>query len=362
MIRLADPCLGDEELALVERALRSGFLVQGALVARFEALVAARAERKHAIAVANGTAALELALRVLGVGPGDDVLVPNLTWPSPAHAASWVGARPVLVDVDAAEWNALPSAYVRARTPRTKAAIAIDLFGAPARVGELAAALGDVPILEDAACAIGSVRPPGPRSVLETYSFHPRKVVATGEGGMIATDDDRLASRLRVLRNHGQSAPGVFVEAGSNLRLSELAAALGVAQMERLDAILARRRALASAYQEALPALVFQSIADGASSNWQTMGALLPAGATAQDRDAFLERVRSHGVEAGKLSYALHRLDSLRDSAEEARSRGEDFAVSSSIVDRGFALPLHLALTDADQARVVDAVRASLVG
>jgi perosamine synthetase len=361
MIRLGDPCLGDEELALVERALRSGFLIQGAMVARFEELVAARSARKHAIAVTNGTAALELSLRALGVGPGDDVLVPNVSWPSPAHAVAWLGARPILVDVDAQEWNARPDAYLRARTPQTKAAIAIDQFGSPARVAEIAAALGDLPILEDAACAIGSERPTGARSVMETYSFHPRKVVATGEGGMIATDDDALAQRLRIMRNHGQTKPGEFALPGPNVRLSEIAAAIGVAQMEKLDAMLVRRRELAARYREALPELSFQREIEGARSNWQTMGALVPARFDANGRDAFLERVRAQGVEVGKLSYALHRIGSLTASAEEARSRGETFAASSAIVDRGFALPLHLSLSDEDQTRVVDAVRAALV-
>src|SRR5690606_16536081 len=144
------------ELAACERVLKSGMLVQGTEVASFEAALCARTQRAHAVAVSNGTTALELALRALSVGPGDEVLCPDLTWPSPAHAIRMVVATPVLVDVDAAEWNAAPEHFARARTSRTRAAVLIEQFGNPARHDAMAGALADLPRIVDAACSLGA--------------------------------------------------------------------------------------------------------------------------------------------------------------------------------------------------------------
>jgi perosamine synthetase len=364
LIRLAVPGLGDAEVAAASAVLRSGMLVQGAEVARFEALVAERTARKHAVAVGNGTTALELALAALSVGPGDEVLVPDLTWPSPAHAVVRAGATPVLVDVDLREWNTTPAAFARARTERTEVAIAIDQFGMPARVSEIAAALPGVVVLEDAACAIGSVRGDGSPagsapSLLSTLSFHPRKVVTTGEGGMVVTDDDTVADVLRILRNHGQRTPGVFALAGPNARLSEVAGAIGRVQMERLDGMLSARRRLAARLRDALPQLTFQASPAGALGNEQTLGALLPEGTTAEQRDAFITACRALDVEVGKLSYALHRLPPL---ARHAQDGDASFPNSSALVDRGVALPLWHDMDEATADRAADAVRRALVG
>ena len=363
MIRLAVPGLGDAEVAAAAAVLRSGMLVQGVEVARFEALVAARTARKHAIAVANGTTALELALAAMGVGTGDEVLVPDLTWPSPAHAVIRAGAVPVFVDVDLREWNSSPSAFAALRTSRTKAAIVIDQFGMPARLSEIAVALPGLPLLEDAACAIGSLRGDGrpagsAPSLLATLSFHPRKVVTTGEGGMIVTDDDALASQLRVARNHGQRAAGEFVSAGPNARLGEVAGAVGRVQMERLDGMLEARRRLAGQLRAALPSLTFQAAPQGALSNVQTLGALVPAGTTGT-RDAFIAACRAREVEVGKLSYALHRLPPLAVYAPLGEGE-RAYPNASAIVDRGVALPLWHDMDQATVDCVVDAVRSAL--
>lgn len=355
MIRLTRPEIGDPEIEAVTRVLQSGMLVQGAEVAAFEALVAARVGRRHAIAVANGTAALELALCAVGVAQGDEVLCPDLTWPSPGHAIALAGAVPVLVDVDAAQWNVTAAGLAAARTARTRVAVVVDQFGVPAAHPEIAAALPGVTIIEDAACAIGSVlggRAAGSFGAVSCLSFHPRKLVTTGEGGMCLTDDDTLAARLRILRNHGQSTAGVFAEPGPNERMTELAAALGAAQLARLDTMIAARSRLADRYRDALPELGLQAAPATAVRNWQTLGALLPEDTTAAGRDTFLAELRARDVEAGRLSYALHRIDSLARFASPA-----GYPVTEALVDRGVALPLHGALSDADQARVIDAVR-----
>jgi len=365
VIRLAVPGLGDLEVAAAAAVLRSGMLVQGAEVARFEALVAARTQRKHAIAVANGTTALELGLAALGVGPGDEVMVPDLTWPSPAHAVVRLGAVPVLIEVDAREWNSAPAAFAAARTARTKVVIAIDQFGVPARVAEIVAALPDIAVLEDAACAIGSMRGDGTPagsgpSVLATLSFHPRKVVTTGEGGMIVTDDEALADALRIARNHGQRTPGEFATAGPNARLAEVAAAIGRVQMERLDVMLDARRRLAVRLMAALPMLTFQEQPRGALGNQQTLGALLPLGTTPRTRDIFADACRARGVEVGKLSYALHRLAPLAQYAPYGEG-DLAFPNASAIVDRGVALPLWPDMDEATVDRATTAIRSALI-
>jgi len=358
-VPLAAPDIGPAARRYLDEVLGSGRLVQGPFVARLEAGLRERVGRRHAVATSSGTAALELALRVLGVGPGDEVLVPDLTWPSPAHAAALLGATPVLVDVDPVTWNATPEAFRAARTEGTRAAVVVHQFGSPADMAAIAAALPGVRLVEDAACAVGATldgRPAGALgSAVACLSFHPRKVVTTGEGGACLTDDDELAARLRVLRNHGQAAPGEFAEAGPNLRLDELGAAVGVDQLERLDALLARRRARAARYRDALPAaLVPQRALPGAAPNHQTFGVLLPAAATATDRNGVVTALAERGVEAGRLSYALHRLPSL---AGVARAAKDGCPGSAAVADRGLALPMFAGLSDAAQDRVIAAVR-----
>ena len=342
-IRLARPELGPSAVEAATKVLASGMLVQGAIVERFERAIAERCGRKHAIAVASGTSALELSIEALDLA-GKHVAVPSLTWPSPAHAAVTRGARPVLVDVDPREWN------VRAIPTGIAAAIVIDQFGVPARHHDMPR---DLVVIEDAACAIGSTlggRACGSFGVIACLSFHPRKVLTTGEGGMCLTDDAALAARLRRLRNHGQSAPGVFDEASGNHRLTELAAAIGLAQLAALDAILARRRAIADRYRDALArtGLAMQTLPEGATRNEQTFGVLAES---VDRRDVLIAALAARGIEAGKLSYALGRLPSLVHA-----ERASDLRESESIADRGLALPLHGSLSDADVERVIAAV------
>jgi perosamine synthetase len=363
MIPLTRPLLGIEEESEVASVLRTGMLVQGGRVAEFEAQVAAHTGRRHAIAVTNGTSALHLALRALGVGAGDRVLCPDLTWPSPAHAVIDTGAEPVLVDVDAAEWNAGPAQFAAARGVGARAAIAIDQFGNPARAADIAAALPGVPLIVDAACSLGSRiggAPCGALGVIATTSFHPRKVITTGEGGMCLTDDDDLAAALRELRNHGQHAPGKFARAAGNHRMSEIAAAIGSVQMKRLGGIVAARRTLAARYHAALSSLplTWQHAAPGAEANHQTFGVALTDAAI--DRERLIEQLAARGVQAGALSHALHRLPQMQRYAQEAARAGRDLQASAQLAQRGFALPLFPQLGEREQDTVIDALRALL--
>lgn len=369
MIRLAQPFTDQREAEALRETLNSGMLVQGERVRAFEAAVARRLgdPPPEAVAVSNGTVALELALAALGVGPGDEVLVPAVSWPSPGHAVLLRGAVPVLVDIDPDTWNLDPARLPALRTARTRAVIAIDQFGVPADIPAVRAACPGVPVLEDAACALGSSLHGvacGVLGELGTFSFHPRKVITTGEGGMVTTRDAGYAARLRTLRNHGLRGPGDFVEAGSNARLSELHAAVGVAQCEKLDEILGRRIALAARVREAVD-LRWQRAPAGAVVNHQTMGFTLAhrppedlAGLRSR-RDAVIAALRADGVEAGILSYALHRLPAF---AAHAVNASRWFPVADAVVDGGVAAPLHPRMTDADADVVIAALRRHVEG
>ncbi len=333
--------------------LESGQLVQGALVERFEQAVAALVGRRHGVAVSSGTAALQLALKVMQVGPGDDVLCPALSWPSPAHAVRLAGARVQFVDIDPKEWNSSAEALRAARTGSTKLAIVIDQFGNPCEADRIRDALGSLPIVEDAACALGSRFADGPCGSLgavSCLSFHPRKVLTTGEGGMCLTDDDATADKLRMLRNHGQLG-GEFVVAAPNFRMTDIAAALGLAQLQRLDDILVRRRQLASIYRDALgDELDLQETPEGGESNYQTMGAILPQG---HDRDAVRAKLEERGIETGVLSFAIHRLGSFT---------GVDVSmpIAEHVASRGIALPLYPQMRDNEVENVILALRGVL--
>ncbi len=360
MIPLTVPALAEEEIAACARVLRSGMLVQGREVGEFEEALAARTGRKHAVAVASGTAALELALRALGVGPGDEVLCPALTWPSPAHAVLAVGAEVALVDIDPHEWNATAETLAAGRTPRTRGAIVIDQFGNPARHAEIVRALPELPIVVDAACSLGASyagAPCGSQGLIACTSFHPRKVLTTGEGGACLCDDDALAERLRILRNHGQRAPGQFVCAAGNERMTELAAAIGAAQLRKLDRLVAERRRLAEQIRAAFLGRAFQRAPAGGVANAQTLGLVVGApGQGSRERDRVIAALAQDGVQAGKLSYALPELPQFADAAASAARHGRLLAHARDVAARGLALPLYPSMSDAEAAHVIAAL------
>ena len=348
MIRLAKPTLGEAELAGVRAVLDSGMLVQGPKVAELESRLAALCGRRHAVACGSGTAALELGIAALRIDSGE-VLCPDLSWPSPAHAVLRAGARVRLVDVDEGSWNVTAEALTARRTDSTRAAIVIDQFGTPADHDAIARAIADVPLIVDSACAIGSTlhdKPTASYGAIACLSFHPRKVVTTAEGGACVTDDSALADEMRMLRNHGQRAPGVFAVAAGNHRMTEIAAAIGLAQLERLPTILARRRELAKRYH-AMIELPMQTAPEGASPNYQTFGVILDA---RHDRDVVIAKMRAAGVESGRLSFALHDVQSV------GADPSERFDAAERIAKHGIALPLHAQLSDGDQDTVVAAL------
>lgn len=359
MIPLTVPELSDEEIAASERVLRSGMLVQGKEVQAFEQALAGYLGREQAVAVVNGTAALELALRALGICRGDEVVCPALTWPSPAHAIKGLGARVVLADVDPREWNLTAATLRPVLGPRTRAVIVVEQFGNPARHDELAALL-QVPLIVDSACSLGSRyqdQPCGKHGIISCTSFHPRKVITTGEGGACFTDDAGLADKLRMLRNHGQIEAGRFGCASGNYRLTEQAAAIGSAQVRKLDQICDKRRAHARQIMEALPQLQFQQPPEGGLDNRQTLGILLgEPGQGSAARDAAIVGLGQRGVQAGRLSYALHELPQFADEAEAARRVGHVLDTSSDIAARGLCVPLFPRMSDEQRSTVIRAL------
>jgi perosamine synthetase len=347
VIRLAWPDLGEEELAAVAEVLDTGQLTMGPKVAEFEAGLESACQVEHAVVVSSGTAALHLAVLALGIGQGDEVIVPAYTFPATANVVALAGAEPVLVDVDPETMNVRPEAVAAAVTDRTRAVLVVHLFGRPARWEEIEASVPDgIALLEDAAGALGARRKDracGGLGRLGCLSFHPRKIVVTGEGGAVTTNDADIADGIRRLRHHGIEPRGAFDirVPGLNYRLSDILCAVGIAQLRRLDSLLEERERLAAAYAERLAGSVLLPSADeGDRHGWQAYVVQL------ERRDDALSALREAGIEAQIGTYALHRLGAYRDQGP--------FAGADAAYERALALPFHNRLTDGDIDRVAE--------
>ncbi|MCX5063190.1 MULTISPECIES: DegT/DnrJ/EryC1/StrS aminotransferase family protein [unclassified Streptomyces] len=364
------PWLGEEEAAAVSEAVLSGWVAQGPRVAAFEKAFAERVGAEHGIAVSSCTTALHLSLVALGLGPGDEVVVPSLSFIATANAVRYVGAEPVFADVEPATGNLTPATVDAVRTPRTKAVLAVHQGGVPADVHALRAACADwdLRLVEDAACAIGSTvggKPVGHGALLAAWSFHPRKLVTTGEGGMITTDDAEWAARLRRLREHGMNASAAdrhasnkpvlesYLEVGFNYRMTDVQAAIGLVQLGRLGAMIARRRELAARYDDLLhdvPGLTPVRDPEHGQSNFQSYWVLLdedfPVG-----RDDLLAALAEAGVSARRGIMAAHLEPAYADHPSAP------LPVTERITRRSLILPLFHTMTEAQQDRVVTALR-----
>jgi dTDP-4-amino-4,6-dideoxygalactose transaminase len=349
-IRLARPDVGEAELRAVAEVVATGQLTMGEKVAEFEAGVARAVGTAHAAAVSSGTAALHLALLALEIGPGDEVIVPAYTFPATANVVELVGARAVLVDVDPETFLVETSAVAAAVTPRTRAVIAVHLFGRPVAWEALQTAVPqEVVLVEDAAGALGARYRGTPCGALGTFaclSFHPRKIVTTGEGGAVTTDDAALDEAVRRLRHHGWAAPGDMPSPGFNYRLPDVLCAIGIPQLERLEELLAARERVAGWYRERLEHVVSTpAAAEGDRHGWQAYVVGIDR------RDDALEALRSAGIESQIGTWALHRLGAYR-------SRGS-FPGADRAFERALALPFATTATEDDVDRVC-AVLASL--
>jgi perosamine synthetase len=346
-IRLAFPELGEAELEAVAEVLESGALTMGPKVAAFEELVAAACGVEHAVAVSNGTAALHLAVLALGIGPGEEVIVPAYTFPATANVVRLAGATAVLVDIDPDTFNLDLDRVYEAVTPRTKAVLAVHLFGRPLDWAALQEAVSpEILLLEDAAGALGARwqgMPCGGLATLGCLSFHPRKIVTTGEGGAVTTNDAELAGSIRRLRHHGIDSSADIVAPSTNYRLADVLCAIGIPQMHRLDELLATRTRVADAYTERLRDVVELPDAEtGDTHGWQAYVVRLDR------RDEALETLRAEGIEVQIGTYALHHLSAYRDQGP--------FPGADAASARALALPLHSRLTDDDLDRVAAGV------
>ena len=345
-VRLAFPDLGEEELAEIAGVLATGQLTMGPKVAEFEELLAAAAGTEHAVAVSSGTAALHVAVLALGMGPGDEVLVPAYTFPATANVVALAGATPVLVDVDPVTMNVDPADAARRVTPRTKAVLAVHLFGRPARLEELP----ELPVLEDAAGALGAShrgKACGSLGLLACFSFHPRKIVTTGEGGAVTTDDASLAERVRSLRHHGWSPSGAYDDMPApafNYRISDVLCALGIPQMRRLEELLAAYERVAAGYAERLAHLdlVLPSADPGDRHGLQAFVVQVDR------RDDVMAGLRAQGIQCQIGTYALHRLGAYRGQGP--------FPGADAAFERALALPFHGRLTEQELDRVAEAL------
>jgi perosamine synthetase len=381
MIPIAKPYFGDEERLAVQRPLETGWVVQGPHVERFERLFAEFSGAPHAVATSSCTTALHVAVTALGIEPGDEVVVPAFTWVSTANVVELSGGRPVFCDVDLETFNASPAAIGGAVTERTVGMIPVHLFGLCAELGpmvELARTRG-LWVVEDAACALGSYYDgthAGTLGDAGCFSFHARKLITTGEGGMITTGRDDVARLSRSLRDHGAArsdyqrhSDGSLLLSehdvvGFNVRLTDIQGALGCAQMERLDWILERRRALAARYDEALAGVEWlrtPTVPDGYVHAYQAYVCLFApeepsltnVGELHRMRNRLMDTLHECGISTRQGTHAAV-LQNVY--ARKYGLRPEQFP-NAYVADRlTLALPLYPQLTEAEQDTVIEAL------
>ena len=374
LIPIARPVMGEAELEAVRRPLLSGWLTQGPEVAAFEREFEAFVGAPYACAVSNCTTALHLALRAAGVGAGDEVITVSHSFIATANAIRYCGAIPVFVDVQPDTYNIDPARIESARSARTKAILAVHQLGMPCDLAALvpiARRIG-VPLIEDAACAVGSEilwdgrweRIGRPHGDVACFSFHPRKVMTTGDGGMLTTSNADWDRRFRLWRQHSMSASDTmrhasrrvvaeeYTELGFNYRLTDLQAAIGRVQLERLPEMVARRRAIARRYDESLRAirgLQLPCEPPWARSNWQSYCVRLPRGV---DQMRVMQSMLDDGVATRRGVMCAHSEPAYRYEPWRSDGSADALAHSEAIHATGLMLPLYVDLTDEDQACV----------
>ena len=380
-IPIARPVMGEPEAAAAKRAILSGWITQGPEVAAFEEEFAAVVGAAHACAVSSCTTALHMALVACGVAPGDEVVTVSHSFIATANAIRYCGATPVFVDVDLDTFNMDPSQLDAAISPRTKAILAVHQLGMPCDLPAITqiASRHRLPVIEDAACAIGSHirqddawQPIGrPHGDVACFSFHPRKLLSTGDGGMLTTRHADLDARFRLLRHHGMSVPDTvrhqsaevtFEEypiVGFNYRLTDIQAAIGREQIKRLPELVARRRELADRDQSAFRDRAVKTPLEPAwaRSNWQSYAIRVSPGR----QRAVMQALLDEGISTRRGVMNAHR-EAAYPSATWRVAPGQHLARSEEAQDTAIILPLYHDLHDADQDRVIDAVLRAACG
>ena len=363
------PFTGEEEWQATKEPIMTGWLTAGPKVREFEQIFAQRHGVKHAMAVTSATTALHLALVALGVGDGDEVIVPAFTWVSTANVVIYCGAKVVFVDVDPRTFNLDVAKLKEKITPRTKAIIPVHLFGLCADIDAIKSIVGTIPLVEDGACAAGAGyknKPAGSLGTIGCFSFHPRKSVTTGEGGMITTNDDHLAERISSLRNHGASiseeqrhhGPRPYIlpdfnMLGYNYRMTDLQAAVGVVQLKKLDLFINERQKWAQWYNEQFADLVWLRLPKydlEYKHGWQSYVVYIDESKSPCSRNEIMEKLQSVGISTRPGTHAPHMLEYY---ARKYHLSPDDFPGARDSNNFSMSLPLFNKMTKEDYEYVV---------
>lgn len=370
-INVMAPWLGQEETDAAAEVIASGWIAQGPRVARFEQAFAKTMQARYAVATSSCTTALHLSLIVAGVGSGDDVVVPSFSFIATTNAVRYVGANPVFADVDPVTGNVTGHTVAEALTPQTRAVIAVDQGGVPVDIDDIRSFTDqlNIVVIEDAACGAGSTYkglPVGSGAEIAAWSFHPRKLLTTGEGGMLTTSNPDWADRARHLREHAMSVSAAerhasvlppaeeYTEVGFNYRMTDLQAAIGLVQLGRLPQIVARRREIAGRYQAAIRDIAgLRAVADPEYGTGNFQSFWIEVGKDySTSRDGLLEALADEDISARRGIMASHRQPPYRDLTPEA-----GLPVTERLTDSTLILPVFHELTQEDQDRVLAVLR-----
>jgi perosamine synthetase len=372
-IPISLPVTGEEEWQATREPLVNGWLTSGPKVREFEALFAKRHNVKHALAVTSATTALHLALVALEVGPGDEVIVPAFTWVSTANVVLYCGATVIFADVDPITFNMDPEDLKQRITPKTKAIVPVHLFGLCANMDAIKAIAGNIPLVEDGACAAGAAykgTSAGALGTIGCFSFHPRKSVTTGEGGMITTNDDHLADVMSMLRNHGASiseeqrhhGPRPYIlpdfnMLGYNYRMTDLQAAVGVVQIKKLDTFIEEREKWAAWYGEKLRDITWLRTPQFSSEykhGWQSFVTFVDESKAPCSRNEIMEKLQEQGISTRPGTHAVHMLNFY---AQKYNLKPSDYPGAQAANDLSMAIPLHNRMLAEDYQYVVQVLK-----
>lgn len=372
-IPISLPVTGEEEWRATKSCFESGWLTSGPKVREFEQLFAMRHQVKHALAVTSATTALHLAMVALGVGPGDEVIVPAFTWVSTANVVLHCGAKVVFCDISTDTFNLDPAKLAGCITPRTRAIMVVHLFGLCADMDAIRMVTGDIPLVEDAACAAGSGykgRPAGGLGAVGCFSFHPRKSVTTGEGGMVTTNDDALAELCSSLRNHGASVSEeqrhhgprpyilpAFDHAGYNYRMTDLQGAVGSVQIQKLDRFISERAGWAAWYKRELACLPWLKLPEFSADydhGWQSFVTMVDENKSPLKRNDLMEYLQQRGISTRPGTHAVHMLGYYRNTMG---TRPDDFPGARDADQFSMSIPLHNRMVPEDYAYIVHSLK-----
>lgn len=373
IIQISQPGMGNEEWEALKAPIESGWITQGPRVAAFEKAFAERHDVKHALAVSNCTTALHLALLACGIKEGDEVIVPAFTWVSTVNAVMYCNATPVFVDIDLTTFNIDIAQIKNKITAKTKAIIPVHLFGLCADVYAIKKEFPQLMIIEDAACAVGAAvndKPAGSLGNVGCFSFHPRKSITTGEGGMLTTNDDVIAAYLNMLRNHGASiseeqrhnGPKPYLLAdyniiGYNYRMTDLQGAIGEVQLKKLDAFINERNQWAAFYTEQLKGITWLHTPQtpvGYKHGWQSYVTLIDENKSPLKRNELMDALLQQGIHTRPGTHAVHMLGAY---AKQFNLQPANFPNAYAANEYSMSLPLHNRMVKEDYEYVVAALK-----